>query len=168
MQIDHTRYGCKVEATPVGEIHVAKKMQEIGAVIGGEGNGGVMLPDIHIGRDAPVAATLALQLLSGFNGTISQLKATLPQYEIAKISAPVAGLDPEAVLQHFKSQWASKPGVVINEQDGLHIDTPDWWVHLRKSNTEPILRVIGEGGGYEKSLERCNQFMEEIKAFGKK
>jgi phosphomannomutase len=75
-----------VTATPVGEIHVAKKMLEIGAVIGGEGNGGVMLPDIHIGRDAPVAATLALQLLASFKGTISQLKLTLPQYEIAKIS----------------------------------------------------------------------------------
>lgn len=161
------KYGCKVEATPVGEIHVAKKMQAIGAVIGGEGNGGVMLPDIHIGRDAPVAATLVLQLLASFNGSISQLKQSLPQYEIAKISAPVAGLDPAVVLQKIKEKWSKEPNVTLNEEDGLHIDTPDWWVHLRKSNTEPIVRVIGEGGGYAKSLERCNQFMEEIKACSK-
>lgn len=158
------KYGCEVQATPVGEIHVAKKMQQIGAVIGGEGNGGVMLPDIHIGRDAPVAATLALQLLAGFAGSISQLKLTLPQYEIAKISAPVAGIDPSIVIQRIKEKWVSQPGVTINEEDGLHINTPEWWVHLRKSNTEPILRVIGEGGPYAKSLERCNQFMEEIKS----
>lgn len=161
------KYGCAVEATPVGEIHVAKKMQAIGAVIGGEGNGGVMLPDIHIGRDAPVAATLVLQLLSTFDGSISKLKLTLPQYEIAKISAPVAGIDPSAVIQHIKAKWAAQPGVTINEEDGLHINTPEWWVHLRKSNTEPILRVIGEGGGYAKSLERCNQFMDEINAIAK-
>jgi len=161
------KYGCKVEATPVGEIHVAKKMVAIGAVIGGEGNGGVMLPDVHIGRDAPVAATLALQLLAGFQGTISQLKLSLPQYEIAKISAPIAGIDPSAVVQHIKSKWEGKEGITINEEDGLHIDTPEWWVHLRKSNTEPIIRVIGEGGPFEKSMERCNQFMEEINSFTK-
>jgi len=161
------KYGCKVEATPVGEIHVAKKMVAVGAVIGGEGNGGVMLPDIHIGRDAPVAATLALQLLSEFQGSISQLKLTLPQYEIAKISAPVAGMDPEAIVQHIKSQWAGKEGVTINEEDGLHIDTPEWWVHLRKSNTEPIIRVIGEKGSFDKSMEMCNKFMEEITSFAK-
>ncbi len=87
---DSYRYGCKVYATPVGEIHVAKKMEAVGAIIGGEGNGGVMLPDIHIGRDAPVAATLALQLLANFDGPISKLKLTLPQYEIAKISVLIA------------------------------------------------------------------------------
>jgi phosphomannomutase len=159
------KYGCKVYAAPVGEINVANKMQEVGAVIGGEGNGGAMLPDIHIGRDAPVAAALALQLLSGFNGTISQFKATLPQYEICKISAPIAGIDPDAVVAYIKSKWEGKAR--LEESDGLRIDTDDWWVHLRKSNTEPIIRVIGEGGPFQKSLERCNEFMKEITSYGK-
>jgi len=141
-------------------------MQEVNAVIGGEGNGGVMLPDVHIGRDAPVAASLALQLLSGFNGTVSQFKATLPQYEICKISAPIAGIDPDAVVAHIKSQWQGKAR--LNEVDGLRIDTDEWWVHLRKSNTEPIIRVIGEGGPFQKSLDRCNEFMLEIVNFSKK
>eukprot|EP01111_Echinosteliopsis_oligospora_P002882 TRINITY_DN1459_c0_g1_i3.p1 TRINITY_DN1459_c0_g1~~TRINITY_DN1459_c0_g1_i3.p1 ORF type:complete len:458 (-),score=158.74 TRINITY_DN1459_c0_g1_i3:31-1404(-) len=158
-----SKYGCEVYATPVGEIHVAKKMEKEKAVIGGEGNGGVMLPDIHIGRDAPVAATLILQLLADFNGSISELKATLPQFEIAKLSVSITGINPDVVVAHIKKQWGGK--AVLNELDGLHISTPDWWVHLRKSNTEPIIRVIGEGGGYEASLARCNEFMKEITSF---
>jgi len=160
-----TKYGCKVYSAPVGEINVARKMVEVGAVIGGEGNGGVCLPDIHIGRDAPVAATLALQLLATFDGSISKFKSTLPQYEICKISAPIAGINPDVVVAHIKSQWEGKAR--LNEEDGLRIDTDEWWVHLRKSNTEPIIRVIGEGGAYQKSLERCNEFMKEITSFGK-
>jgi len=160
-----SKYGCPVYATAVGEINVAKKMVEVGAVIGGEGNGGTMLPDIHIGRDAPVAATLVLMLLANYDGTISKLKSEMPQYEIAKISAPIAGINPDLVVAHIKSKWEGK--AKLNETDGLHINTEEWWVHLRKSNTEPIIRVIGEGGSYAKSLERCNQFMDEIISFGK-
>jgi len=160
------KYGCPVYNTPVGEIHVAKKMVEVGAIIGGEGNGGVMLPDIHIGRDAPVAAALILQALTNHGGTLSELKAQMPQFEIVKLTAPVEGINPDAVVKHFHEVWKGK--AELNDSDGLRIDTPEWWVHLRKSNTEPIIRVIGEGGGYEKSLERCQQFLNEIIAFAEK
>jgi phosphomannomutase len=159
--------GCSVLATPVGEIHVAKCMVECGAVVGGEGNGGVMLPDIHIGRDAPVAAALTLQhLVVSKCASISALKATLPQYEIAKLKAPLnrpprPPLDPDAVLVSLERQWREK-GARISTADGLRIDTDDWWVHLRKSNTEPILRVIGEGGNLEQSTRRCQEFLSII------
>jgi phosphomannomutase len=153
----------------VGEIHVAKRMQEVKSVIGGEGNGGVMLPDIHIGRDAPVAAALTLQHLALFDGTISQLKATLPQYEIVKLKAPIEGIDADAVVAHFKRQWQGRPEATLNDSDGLRIDINDAkgkrWVHLRKSNTEPIIRVIGEAATSALALEVCRQFMDEIKAF---
>lgn len=163
------KYGCPVYSTPVGEIHVAKRMQEVKSVIGGEGNGGVMLPDIHIGRDAPVAAALTLQHLALFDGTISQLKATLPQYEIVKLKAPIEGIDADAVVAHFKQQWQGRPDATLNDSDGLRIDINDAkgkrWVHLRKSNTEPIIRVIGEAATSALALEVCHQFMDEIKAF---
>eukprot|EP01113_Clastostelium_recurvatum_P012398 TRINITY_DN1643_c0_g1_i1.p1 TRINITY_DN1643_c0_g1~~TRINITY_DN1643_c0_g1_i1.p1 ORF type:complete len:461 (+),score=70.14 TRINITY_DN1643_c0_g1_i1:56-1438(+) len=156
-------YGCPVFNTPVGEIHVAKKMVEVNAIIGGEGNGGVMLPDIHIGRDAPIAAVLVLQALVAHGGSISQLKAGLPQYEIVKLTAPIEGIDPDAVVQHFQQIWEGRAS--LTSTDGLRIDTPDWWVHLRKSNTEPIIRVIGEGGGFAQSMERCQQFLTDIVQF---
>lgn len=156
-------YGCEPVNTPVGEIHVAKKMVEIGAVIGGEGNGGVMLPDVHIGRDALVAATLIVQFLATFDGTISQLKNTLPQYEIVKLKAPIGNMQPDLILEDFKNKWSSKEGVTLNDTDGLRIDTPEYWVHMRKSNTEPVIRVIGEHQTLELAKETCERFMEEIK-----
>lgn len=163
------KYGCPVYSVPVGEIHVAKRMVEVKAVVGGEGNGGVMLPEIHIGRDAPVAAALTLQHLALFGGTISQLKATLPQYEIVKLKAPIEGIDADAVVNHFKAQWQGHSGAVLNDSDGLRIDFDDAkgkrWVHLRKSNTEPIIRVIGEAATAALALEICHQFMDEIKSF---
>ncbi|KAL6065106.1 Phosphoglucomutase/phosphomannomutase, C-terminal domain containing protein, variant 2 [Balamuthia mandrillaris] len=178
-------YSCPVYATPVGEIHVAKMMEETHAVIGGEGNGGVMLPDVHIGRDSLVAAALALQHLAVFSQaqqskqTISTLKGTLPQYHIVKLKAPIEGIDPEAVVRHFKAAWSDK-ALALDESDGLKIDidyarlhqqengeeTPllsdKRWVHLRKSNTEPIIRVIGEAGTEEDALATCSHFLEEI------
>jgi len=163
------KYGCPTYAVPVGEINVANRMVATKAVIGGEGNGGVMLPEIHIGRDAPVAAALTLQHLAIFAGTISQLKATLPQYEIVKLKVSVEGIDAEAAVAHFKEQWQGKEGVSLNDSDGLRIDVEDdkgkWWVHLRKSNTEPIIRVIGEARTTALALQVCHQFMDEIKMF---
>jgi len=170
------RYGCSVYATPVGEIHVAKKMQEVKAVIGGEGNGGVMLPDVHIGRDALVAAVLTLQHLaihSGDEGArpISSLKAKLPQYEIVKLKAPVEGIDADAAIHYLKRKWEGVEGVIsMNEEDGLRIDMKDeqggrQWVHLRKSNTEPIIRVIGEAATAQQATALCLEFMQQIKSF---
>ncbi len=105
-----------------------------------------MLPDVHIGRDALVAAALTLQHLALVGGTISALKKTLPQYEIVKLKAPIEGIDADAVVEHFKKHWAGRSDAVLNDVDGLRIDINDEkgkrWVHLRKSNTEPIIRYL--------------------------
>eukprot|EP01129_Flabellula_baltica_P015057 TRINITY_DN7429_c0_g1_i1.p1 TRINITY_DN7429_c0_g1~~TRINITY_DN7429_c0_g1_i1.p1 ORF type:complete len:482 (+),score=125.91 TRINITY_DN7429_c0_g1_i1:38-1447(+) len=153
-------YECEVIATPVGEIHVAKKMVEVGAVIGGEGNGGVMLPDIHIGRDAPVAAALAIQLIARLQGTLSEIKSEhLPEWEIAKTKISVAGVDDlDAILEKIKAEYIQK-GAKISTEDGLRIDTASWWVHLRKSNTEPVIRVISEAETMEKATQICEIFL---------
>eukprot|EP00033_Pygsuia_biforma_P001264 GCRY01001430.1.p2 GENE.GCRY01001430.1~~GCRY01001430.1.p2 ORF type:complete len:456 (-),score=111.85 GCRY01001430.1:47-1414(-) len=155
------KYGCETFSAPVGEINVGEKMVAVGAVIGGEGNGGVMLPDLHIGRDAPCAAAMALSLLAHRGLSMSALKASLPQWHITKLKVPLGSVNPDQVLAHFKQEWAAKASD-ISEEDGLRIDTPDWWVHIRKSNTEPIVRVIGEGRTLEESQKICQDFMDQI------
>jgi len=162
------KYGCPLYATAVGEINVADKMKEVNSLIGGEGNGGVMLSKLHIGRDAIVATILTLQHLSTFDGTISKLKSTLPQYEIVKLKAPIAGIDPDAVFAHLLSQWKDQDGITVNTIDGLYISADEWWVHLRRSNTEPIVRVIGEAsGGRAQSEKICKRFLQDILDFSK-
>lgn len=164
------KYGAKVHRTAVGEINVAKRMKNIGAIIGGEGSGGVILPAVHTGRDAIVGIGLILQLLAEFRpkdggqvgGTVSELKASLPQYQIAKGKIELGNMSPDAVLLKIQSVHA-KDGI-INTEDGLKIDFPDYWVHLRKSNTEPIVRVIAEAKTMEKALEVVEQFKKEILA----
>jgi phosphomannomutase len=142
-------HGAKVVRTPVGEINVAKRMKEVGAVIGGEGSGGVILPDAHYGRDAIVGIGLLLTGLAEFGGTLSEFKSTLPQYVISKARVDVEGRDSdrmfEAVSMHFGTNGN------INTDDGLKIDLADGWVHLRKSNTEPIVRIIAEAPTTERS-----------------
>jgi len=153
------KYGCTAHQSAVGEIHVAQEMLRVAAVVGGEGNGGVMLPDLHIGRDAPVAATLALSALAKFGGTMSGLKAALPQYEIVKQKVPLAGVaDPDAVLAALRDRWAARAGARVDERDGIRVDFEDWWVHVRRSNTEPVVRIIAEAPTAAAALERCNQF----------
>jgi phosphomannomutase len=155
-------YGAKCIRTPVGEINVAKKMQQIGAVIGGEGSGGVILPAVHLGRDALVGAGLILQMLSEFRGTLSEMKATLPMYSIAKGKIKLGGLSPEKVLEKIQS---SRNGTGrFNTDDGLRIDFPDHWVHLRKSNTEPIVRVIAEAKTMQQAIEIVESYKREIHA----
>eukprot|EP00697_Spironema_sp_BW2_P011350 gnl/Spiro4/27010_TR13434_c0_g1_i1.p1 gnl/Spiro4/27010_TR13434_c0_g1~~gnl/Spiro4/27010_TR13434_c0_g1_i1.p1 ORF type:complete len:496 (-),score=159.84 gnl/Spiro4/27010_TR13434_c0_g1_i1:43-1494(-) len=156
-------YGCSCYATPVGEINVAKKMVETGAVIGGEGNGGVMLPDCHIGRDAPVAIVLTLQHLAQADSSLSALKATLPTWEIVKLKMPVGSLNADAAIALLRQSWAGR-ALALNEDDGLRIDTADWWVHLRKSNTEPIIRVIGEARTEDAAKAACQRIIDEIQS----
>lgn len=160
------KYNCEVIATPVGEIHVAKEMVRSESVIGGEGNGGVMLPDVHIGRDAPVAAALILMKLAIEGVTLSQLKAKMPQWEIVKLKTSTDGLN-LAALDAIKSHWHEQ-GAKITETDGIRIDSDDFWVHLRASNTEPIVRVIGESSDAEKATLRCNEFMDQLQELGRK
>jgi len=167
------KYDVPLYATPVGEIMVADKMIQVNAVIGGEGNGGVMLPDIHIGRDAPVACALVLQKLANLGITsLSELKQKFPIFQIEKLKADLKGLEPDLVLEKLHNEWKSK--AIVDTQDGLHLSTPNWWVHLRKSNTEPIIRVIGEycnNSSESKesfvptSFGLCSYFLEQIVSF---
>jgi len=136
-------------------------MIEVGAVIGGEGNGGVMLPDIHVGRDAPVAAALGLQLLASFQGTLSQLKNSLPQWFIVKKKASVFGINPDQIIASTIEEWKSK-GSQIDTTDGVRIETDAWWVHIRKSNTEPIVRVIGEAKTEQEAEKIVGEFAVKI------
>lgn len=153
-------YGATVHRTPVGEINVAKRMKNIGAIIGGEGSGGVILPAVHTGRDAIVGIALVLQLVSEFPGTVSELKATLPLYHIAKGKIELGSISPDAALQRIQSSLPDTASV--NTDDGLRIDFADYWVHLRKSNTEPIVRVIAEAATMERALEVVDKFTELI------
>lgn len=111
-----------------------------------------------------MAVALTLQHLAVAKTTLSILKKNLPQYEIVKLKAPLSGLDPDAAIDQIKQKYQSLSNVSLNSSDGLRIDTPEWWVHLRKSNTEPIIRVIGEGQTYEKGVEICQMFLKEIQA----
>jgi phosphomannomutase len=125
----------------VGEVNVALAMREAGATIGGEGNGGVILPDMHLGRDAPVGAALMLQLMHEENRPLSELVAARPRYVIVKdkLDRPDAALD--AVYDALRGAF---PDASADTQDGLRLDWADRWVHLRPSGTEPIVRVIAE------------------------
>jgi phosphomannomutase len=152
-------YNSVLHKTKVGEINVAEKMRDISAVIGGEGNGGVILPDAHLGRDAPVAIALTLQQLAEFGGTLTEFKQTLPQYYILKDKAPIGNVDPDKVIEHFSNHYKNEQ---LNSTDGLRIDHSEYWIHLRKSNTEPIMRIIVESRTPEKSWEILQQTKEII------
>jgi phosphomannomutase len=152
-----TDLGAEVIRTPVGEINVAKRMKSIGAVIGGEGSGGVILPDVHLGRDASVGIGLILQLLADAGTSLSELKASMPHYAIAKGKMDVGSMSPDVVLARLRDRNANRG--TINTDDGLRIDFDDCWVHMRKSNTEPIVRVIAEAA----TLERARMVVEEFR-----
>lgn len=150
------RFNAEVYRTPVGEINVAKKMKEIGAVIGGEGSGGVILPAVHYGRDAIVGIGLMLQHLTDSGKPLSQLKASCPQYVISKQKIEIGNNNAEALLVRVKSKYSNAERV--NMDDGLKIDFNDCWVHLRKSNTEPIIRIIAEAPTQKRTEELIHEF----------
>ncbi len=145
--------------TRVGEINVADKMREVGAVIGGEGNGGVILPDLHLGRDAPVAVALTLQHLAEFGNSLTELKQTLPQYYIVKDKTPLGEVNPDQVMEHFGEKFREDQ---LDFTDGLRIDRPDCWIHLRKSNTEPIMRIIVEARTPDIAWQILQSIRDEI------
>jgi len=134
-------FGVAVERAPVGEANVVERMAAAGAVIGGEGNGGVILPEVHLGRDAPVAATLALALLAARGTPVSALVNSAPRYTIVKtkIPRPAGPLEPA-----YAALAASVPGASEDRQDGLRLALADRWVHVRPSGTEPVVRIIAE------------------------
>lgn len=141
----------------VGEVNVTTAMRETGAVIGGEGNGGVIYPASHYGRDALVGVALFLSLLAKSGKTVSELKKTYPQYEIAKTKLQLKPeMDVDAILEAVKKHYAKEKLTTI---DGVKIDFEDSWVHLRKSNTEPIIRIYSEAH----TLKEAEQLAEDVK-----
>jgi phosphomannomutase len=155
--------GATVVRTAVGEINVASKMKQIGAVVGGEGSGGVILTEAHLGRDAIVGIPLILQQIAEFGGMVSEFKATLPHYEIVKSKVELGTGDPDASLARVQAACAGEK-CEINTDDGLKIDYADSWVHLRKSNTEPIVRIIAEAPKTEQAQELVARFSKLLAA----
>ncbi len=156
------KFGVNVFRSPVGEANVVKKMKDVGAVIGGEGSGGVIYPAIHYGRDALVGTAILLQHLSEFGGTITQLKNLLPQYYIVKRKINIGKNRPDKILNRFHDKYKNEK---INLEDGVRIDFADHWVHLRKSNTEPIIRCIVEAKDKSKVDFLVAKYLSEIKNF---
>lgn len=159
------KYGCDYFAAAVGEVNVTTKMKEVNAVIGGEGNGGVIYPESHYGRDALVGIALFLTHLAKENKTTSELRATYPPYFIAKQKVELTPeIDVDAILTAVKTKFSSYD---VTDIDGVKIDFPDRWVHLRKSNTEPIIRVYSEAADMEAAESAGKEIMDIIKALAK-
>lgn len=159
------RHKARVLRSPVGEINVARMMQDNDAVVGGEGSGGVILPDLHLGRDAIVGIGLILQALVESGGTISAVKESLPAYAIAKGKMDTRGMAPDGVLLAMQERHGAEGKLTTT--DGVKIDFPDSWVHLRKSNTEPIVRIIAEAHTAEGARAIVERFQEEIRGLAK-
>jgi phosphomannomutase len=152
-------HGCKSYRSPVGEANVVAKMKEVNAVVGGEGSGGVIYPALHYGRDALAGIALILQGLAEFKGMIAELKNELPLYSIRKKKIEIADINPDAVIELLTKKYVKKS---IDTQDGLRIDFEDHWVHFRKSNTEPIVRIITEARSDEEAERLVNNYQKEI------
>ena len=164
---DVTRqYGLEYNASAVGEVNVVTKMKATGAVIGGEGNGGVIYPASHYGRDALVGIALFLTYLAKKQMTVSELRKTYPAYYMAKNRIDLTpDVDVDAILVKVKEIYANEE---VNDIDGVKIDFPDKWVHLRKSNTEPIIRVYSEAGSPEEAEAIGEAVMKVVYDLSKK
>tara|TARA_R110002124_G_scaffold194919_1_gene361948 strand:- start:2208 stop:3554 length:1347 start_codon:yes stop_codon:yes gene_type:complete len=152
------KYGQKCHRSAVGEINVVKKMQEVNAVVGGEGSGGIIVPDLHYGRDALVGIACVLQHLAEKEMSSSELRATYPDYFMSKskIQLDELGKEADEVLDIVKKHYSN---LNPNTTDGVKVDFEEGWIHLRKSNTEPIIRIYSEG----KSLKEANAFANKVK-----
>ena len=154
------KHGGAYTAAAVGEVNVTTKMKEVNAVIGGEGNGGVIYPESHYGRDALVGIGLFLSSLAHKGCKVSELRASFPEYFIAKNRIDLTPTtDVDAILVRVKEMFKNEQ---VNDIDGVKIDFPDKWVHLRKSNTEPIIRVYSEASTMEAADELGKRLMEVI------
>lgn len=153
------KYGKEYFASAVGEVNVVTKMKEVNAVIGGEGNGGVILPELHYGRDALVGIALFLTLLAKSGKKCSEIRQQYPNYFISKNKLELKqGLNPDAVLERLMSKFSNEQ---INTIDGLRIDFAEGWVHMRKSNTEPIIRIYAEAKSPSKANELAQLIINE-------
>lgn len=154
------KHGGTYYASAVGEVNVVEKMKEVNAVIGGEGNGGIIVPALHYGRDALAGIALFLTHLAKTGLSMSALRATYPNYEMVKDKIALdATIDLANLLQKLESAHKSDP---YNTIDGLKIDFPDSWVHLRKSNTEPIIRIYAEGTTQGQAEDLVNAIKGEV------
>ncbi|MBP6687723.1 MAG: phosphoglucosamine mutase [Lacibacter sp.] len=155
------KYGGEYFASAVGEVNVVKMMKEVNAVIGGEGNGGIIDPQLHYGRDALIGIALFLTHLAQTGKTTAELRKTYPDYYMSKqkIDLP-KGTDVKLILEKVKTQYAAQP---VNTVDGVKIEFDKSWVHLRSSNTEPIIRVYSEASTIEKADALANEVMNTIR-----
>ena len=154
------KHGCSYTASAVGEVNVVTEMKAVQAVIGGEGNGGIIYPPLHYGRDALVGVVLFLSLLVERKVTVSELRAAYPSYFMSKNKIKLKeGMDVDLLLDQIRERYAKER---ISTIDGVKIDFDAAWVHLRKSNTEPIIRIYTEAKSELKAVELANRFVKEI------
>ena len=158
------KYDCKVFRSPVGEANVVKVMKEVNAVIGGEGSGGVIYPEVVFGRDALTGTVITLQNLMEFGGTMTELKNSLPNYKIVKKKIELGNNSPDEIIEKLIEKYQDEK---INTEDGLRIDFDYHWVHFRKSNTEPIIRVITEAATEELANKFMDNYFTEMQNFMK-
>jgi len=149
-------YGTPVIRTPVGEINVAKRMHRENALIGGEGSGGIIHPGVHYGRDALVGIVIILQFLTEFGEPLSKLRASLPDFTIHKDKIQIGNSNPDSLLEKLAGSGSGEG--TVNTDDGIRIDFPDHWVHFRKSNTEPIIRIIAEARSADEAIKVVGKY----------
>ena len=156
--------GCEYNAAAVGEVNVTTLMRKTTAIIGGEGNGGVIYPELHYGRDALVGVALFLTLLAKRGMKVSELRKAYPEYIISKNRKDLTpDMDVDALLAKVAKLYNGMAGVEkVTTIDGVKIDFADGWVHLRKSNTEPIIRIYSEAATEARANELAQQVMQQI------
>ena len=158
------KHGCEYFYTAVGEMNVVKKMKEVNAVVGGEGGGGIIYPDLHYGRDALIGTALFLSLLTTTKEKVSQIKNRYSSYFMSKLKIKLSGnLDIDSILLNISDKFSKYDPILI---DGVFIEFDSSWVHLRKSNTEPIVRIFTESKSKEEADELAKEFYELVNSFG--
>jgi len=156
------KYGVTYSAAAVGEVNVVTEMKRVEAIIGGEGNGGIIYPELHYGRDALVGVALFLSLLAKRGGSVQQLRESYPAYFMSKNKIQLTEqINPDQILKTMEQKYAHEQTTTI---DGFKIDFADSWVHLRKSNTEPIIRIYTEGKSQKEADDLAQRFIEEMRA----
>jgi len=156
------KYGVTYSAAAGGEVNVVTEMKRVEAIIGGEGNGGIIYPELHYGRDALVGVALFLSLLAERGGSVQQLRESYPAYFMSKNKIQLTEqINPDLILKAMEQKYAHEQTTTI---DGLKIDFADSWVHLRKSNTEPIIRIYTEGKSQKEADDLAQRFIEEMRA----
>ncbi|MEO0472315.1 MAG: phosphoglucosamine mutase, partial [Bacteroidota bacterium] len=156
------QHGCRHYASAVGEVNVIEIMKRTDALIGGEGNGGIIYPALHYGRDALVGIALFLSHLVKSGKSCAELRASYPDYFMSKQKMQLSeGMDVDGIIQQFKEKYAAEK---INDVDGVRVDFADSWVHLRKSNTEPIIRIYSEAPSQEGADNLAKRIISELES----